>query len=200
MRFAFAAITCLIGASSASRNLLAGTPVFTAEEVSQCGDIRIPEVTVTPTGVLLLAQCRYANASGVGKGRRRLDDMSHAKVLTKFSEDFGKTWGPMTVLTPKRGHSHPQAVYDRKRKQVLLQYQYHPSVDPEFNSTMFQLTSTDDGKTWSKKRDITSLLEQCNPDAPHDMQVGTAGAKIQTSSGRILFVGHAKGTGWQVLS
>lgn len=121
----------------------AGLPVFTDEEVAQCGDIRIPEMTVTPTGVLLLAQCRNANSTA-SSGRRRLDDMSHAKVLTKRSTDMGKTWDePMTVLTPKRGHSHPQAVYDRVRKQVILQYQHHPSVDPEFNSTMFQRESSE---------------------------------------------------------
>ena len=169
---------------------LAGKSVFTDEEVKQCGDIRIPEMTVTPSGVLLLAQCRQANISSSRAGRR-LDDQSQAKVVTKFSHDMGKTWGPMVVLTKERGHSHGQAIYDRIRKRVLLQYQYHPSVDPEFNSTLYQSVSTDDGKTWSKAKIITHLIKTCNPKAPQNMQVGSAGAKIQTSSGRIIFVGHA---------
>merc|ERR1719149_223735 len=85
--------------------------IFTADEVAQCGDIRIPQMTVTPSGILLAAQCRNANSSlengfvGVG------DNMVKSKVVTKFSKDHGITWGPMQVLTPI-SHSHGQVVYD----------------------------------------------------------------------------------------
>lgn len=169
--------------------------VFTDEELSRCGakntpGIRIPQTTVTPSGVLLLAQCRQAVASPGAGGLE--DDQSRARVISKFSHDNGTTWGPMQVLSGEGvGFSHGQAVYDRKRKRVLLQYQYHPSTDPEFNSTLFQSVSGDDGMTWGSPRDITKKIATCNPNAPHNMQVGTAGSKIQTSSGRILFVGHA---------
>ena len=171
--------------------------IFSENEVSECGDIRIPQMTVTPSGVLLLAQCRQANASkSSSKRRRRLDDQSEAKVVKKFSADFGDSWSPMEVLTPDHaGYSHGQVVYDAVRKQVLMQYQYHPSVDPEFNSTLYQRISVDDGKTWGEAKDITPLITRCNPDGVSNMQVGTAGAKIQTQDGRIIFVGHAKGRG-----
>eukprot|EP00940_MAST-03C_sp_MAST-3C-sp2_P002036 g2036.t1 len=152
-------------------------------------------MTVTPNGVLLLAQCRQANVSESSSSsllRRRLDDQSKAKVISKFSSDNGTTWGPMRVLSPEGvGFSHGQAVYDRVRRRVLLQYQYHPFADPETNNTLYQRMSEDDGASWSAPRDITAEIAACNPKAPKNMQVGTAGAKIQTSSGRILFLGHA---------
>ena len=166
--------------------------VFTNEEIAQCGDIRVPQMTVTPEGVLLLAQCRVANATHddiVG------DDQSRAKVVSKFSADYGKTWSAMRVITPEAGHSHGQIVFDRKRNRVLMHYQYHPSTDPSFNSSMFQRFSRDCcGTTWSPAIDITKTVNpRCNPKAPFEMQVGSAGSKIQTESGRIIFLGHSHG-------
>ena len=165
------------------------TAVFTDEEIAQCGDIRIPQMTVTPKGVLLLAQCRGSFDGIVG------DDQTRAKVVSKFSADYGKTWSAMSVITPKVGHSHGQVVYDRIRDRVLMHYQYHPSTDPSFNSSMFQRYSEDCcGTTWGPTVDITKTVNpRCNPNAPSDMQVGSAGSKIQTASGRIIFLGHSHG-------
>ena len=162
------------------------TTVFSNSEVALCGRLRIPQMTVTPRGLLLVAQCRDAGQSN--------DNMLHSKVVTKFSPDNGTTWGKMVVLTPHIGHSHGQVVYDAVRKQVLLQYQHHPNADPELNSTLFQRISQDDGQTWSSPLDITAKIKRCNPYAPNNMQVGTAGSKIQTATGRIVFLGHAKGS------
>ena len=117
--------------------------------------------------------------------------MIYSKVVTKKSADFGKTWSSMRVLTPI-SYSHGQVVYDAVRKRTLLHYQHHPSSNPCENSTMYQRFSVDDGETWSQERDITDILARCNPHAPSEMQVGSAGSKIQTSSGRIIFLGHAK--------
>ncbi len=173
--------------------------VFTADEVAQCGNIRIPQITVTPHGVLLLGQCRKANASLSSQRHHDhplFDDQSQAKVVSKFSPDFGKTWtAPMRVLTPRPGHSHGQVVYDRVRNRVLLHYQFHPSSDPSFNSSMFQRVSQDCcGHIWGPIREITGTVNpRCNPHAPQFMQVGSAGSKVQTSSGRIIFLGHANG-------
>ena len=176
--------------------LLADFPivdVFTQDELYECGgEIRIPQMTVTPSGVLLIGQCRKTNSSAahVGLG----DDQTHCRVLSKFSSDNGLTWSPMKILTPEVGHSHGVAVYDSVRKQTLLQWQYHPNVDPSLNSTMYQAWSSDDGATWSPARDITSQLAGCNPAAPDLMMVGSAGSHVQSSSGRLLFFGHADRT------
>lgn len=182
MTFAFT----LFGTLAASPSV----DIFTAADVASCGKIRIPQMTVTPTGILLVAQCRTANMMSSSGG---LDDDQHlSTVVSTFSRD-GLTWSPMVTLTAI-GYSHGQVVYDAVRKRVIMQYQRHPSVDPEYNSTLYQLISTDDGATWSEPVDIQGANARCNPQAPNNMQVGTAGAKIQTSSGRIIFLGHAKGT------
>lgn len=192
---AVSAVGGVVSTSSLQRAYGKHVTVFTKEEVAQCGDIRIPQMTVTPSGILLLAQCRDANTTlrtRSGQKGNLGDNMINAKVVSKFSTDAGLTWGPMRVLTPI-SHSHGQVVYDAQRKRVLMQYQHHPSTDPCFNSTLYQRFSEDDGQTWGPSANITSVLSRCNPAAPHNMQVGSAGSKIQTSSGRIIFLGHANG-------
>ena len=103
--------------------------VFTADEVRQCGRIRTPEITVTPSRLLLFAQCRSANASTLGSAAdaslgsavdasRALDNMLHAKVVSKSSTSSGRTWANFTVHTPA-AHSHGAAIYDRVAKQVV---------------------------------------------------------------------------------
>eukprot|EP01045_Picozoa_sp_COSAG04_P027759 COSAG04_NODE_4133_length_2278_cov_1.368518_1_plen_330_part_10 len=159
----------------------AAVVVFPPSEVAMCQLVRDPQMTVTPTGVLLIAQCRVADPAD--------DDQHRAKVVSKFSPDFGRSWEPMRELTPM-AHSHGTAIYDRVRRRVLLQYQRHPSADPSENSSLYQRFSSDDGASWGPARDITALVARCNPHAPHGMQVASAGAHIQTSSGRILFQSH----------
>ena len=178
--------------------------IFTAAEVAQCGNIRIPELTVTPSRILLFAQCRLANVSAPADLRGDLrgdlraglragvgDDMIHAKVISKASSDGGRSWENFTVLTGV-SHSHGAAIYDRVTQRVVFQYQYHPTSDPELNSSYLQRISDDDGLTWGETRDITDQLDGCNPYRPVEMEVETAGSKIQSSSGRLLFTGHSK--------
>lgn len=180
--------------SHTSRRRMPASPgivdVFTQDEVKQCGDIRIPQMTVTPSGVLLAAQCRNANSSS--NAGQLGDNMIHAKVVTKFSRTHGTTWEPMRVLTPV-AFSHGQVVYDAVRNHTLLQYQHHPNTDPTLNSSLFQRVSHDDGTTWGAATALNEQVKRCNPKAPKEMQVGSAGSHIQTSSGRIIYVGHANG-------
>jgi Neuraminidase (sialidase) len=170
--------------------------VFTPGEIAQCGHIRIPDIAVTPTRMILVAQCRDANTSkdthAESTPLQRLpitDNMLNAKVVTKSSTDGGNTWHNWTILTPI-SYSHGALVYDAVNKQVVLQYQHHPNADPELNSTMLQRVSADDGLTWGPEIDITPQLRKCNPQQPLQMQVQSAGSKIQTSWGRIMFTGH----------
>ena len=167
-------------------------PVFTAEEVRQCGRIRTPEITVTPSRLLLFAQCRSANASvgSTADTSRAFDNMVHAKVVSKASIDNGRTWANFTVHTPV-AHSHGAAIYDRVAKQVVFQFQYHPNSNPDNHSSYLQRVSHDDGLSWpGGTRDITAQLDGCNPHRPLGMMVESGGSKIQSSSGRLLFAGH----------
>lgn len=185
----------ILNVTSSSKLANQITAVFTDHEVEQCGKIRIPELAQTPSRILLFAQCREANQSHyptAGSGHESIgDDMIHAKVISKASSDNGLTWVNFTVHTPI-SYSHAAPIYDRVARQVVLQYQHHPSVNPEFNSTYYQRISKDDGLTWSAERNITGFLAVCNPYRPIEMEVESAGSKIQTSSGRLIFTGHSK--------
>jgi hypothetical protein len=48
------------------------------------------------------------------------------------------------------------------------------------------------GLTWGGVRDITDQLDRCNPYRPVEMEAESAGSKIQSSSGRLLFTGHTQ--------
>ena len=68
--------------------------VFTRAEADLCGyehGIRIPQMTLPPTGVLALDGCGTRGAGGAGTLK---DDMSQTKIVSKFSMNMGKTWGP----------------------------------------------------------------------------------------------------------
>lgn len=182
------AVHAAVGAAHSPGTALAGgalSKVFSADEIAHCGRIRIPMMTWTPSRILLLGQCRDANSSASSVG----DDMIHAKVISKTSTDGGHTWHNYTVLTPI-SYSHGAVVYDAIRRRVVMQYQFHPSPDPELNSTLFQRFSNDDGLTWSTPKNMNHIMARCDPQAPQQMQVQSAGSKVQTGSGRIIFTGH----------
>ena len=198
--------TMLMCADAVAAPRAAPTPVFTEAELALCGGkIRIPEMVWTPSRILLVAQCRcwgfpVAKSGGcdhpappatgddgsTDSTPPLTDNMIYTKVVTKASADNGRTWENFTVVTPI-SYSHGMPVYDRVAKQVVLQYQYHPNVEPTLNSTLFQRVSRDDGLTWGPARDITAQIQGCNPEAPQEMQVIAAGSKIQTASGRLMF-------------
>merc|ERR1711871_656533 len=99
----------------------------------------------------------------------------------------------MQTLSP-RGQNHfanGAAIYDSQRKRLVVQYNFIPggSTAPVVNTSTFQIFSSDDGETWTEPQDITDMLAACNPNIGN-MQVQTAGSKIQTPSGRLVWAGH----------
>ena len=177
--------------------------VFSDAELAKCGGkIRIPQLVWTPSRLLLIAQCRcwgwpVAKTGGcdhpstVDTASPSLNDnMLYSRVISKASID-GHNWENFTVLSPT-SHSHGMPIYDRITQAVILQYQYHPNESPELNSTLFQRISRDDGLTWEDARNITAEIKGCNPSID-EMQVISAGSKIQTKSGRLMFSGHTNG-------
>ena len=134
-------------------------------------------------------QLASANSTG-----RRLDNDKDASVIMKTSSDGGKTWGSLQTLSPQ-GQTHyanGAGLYDRMNKRLVVQYVFIPggSTKPVKNATYFQITSSDDGRTWSNPRDITRLLAACNPGGTGNMQVQSAGSKVQTPTGRLVWAGH----------
>merc|ERR1712070_1112349 len=112
----------------------------------------------------------------------------------KRSMDQGRTWLPMMYITG-RGFSCAAAIYDSVRERIVLQFQQFRSTNPYTNSTLFQVTSTDAGETLSSIVDIQHMIDPCNNATPtKSLVAGAAGSRIQTSTGRLLFGGHNKGS------
>ena len=182
--------------------------IFNDSELKQCVRLRTPTlVRNEETGVIhITVRCCGANRCS-GKRRRLLssmgvddhqqptfgDNLKDCKVAMKSSYDNGTTWGKFQFISPpnKPGFGHGSALWDRIRKKIVLQYQSYPhgSTKPTADTTYYQIYSEDDAKSWSEPHDISSFLKPCNPDH-EDMMDLTAGNKIQTSSGRLLYTGH----------
>jgi sialidase-1 len=88
-------------------------------------------------------------------------------------------------------------IYDEITKAVVLQYQKMPNSNPYDKNTLLQVTSSDDGVTWSAPRDLTAMLRTCYPPSPDpvgNMVCGGAGSRIQLKygphKGRLIFAGH----------
>jgi hypothetical protein len=183
--------------------------IFTHDEMQQCVRFRTPNLVGTPTSVHLIARCCGINRcsdhkSALSENRRRFhgvnqvgDNVKDCQVVVKSSRDGGVSWSGLQVVSPsgKTGYANGAGIYDRNRDQIVLQYQYIPlsSTAPMVNVSYFQVISRDDSKTWMNPVDITEQLRGCNPDSGN-MQAQSAGNKVQTGSGRLLFAGHAHGS------
>lgn len=156
-----------------------------------CGQIRTPELTITPSRILLIGQCRNGNVTRNGHDSESFgDDMRPDRLVLIASTDGGQTWDPDSIqVISDRGCSVGVAQYDALRKQVILQYQAFTLSDPYHGNTLYQQISSDDGATWSWPRNITSVLAQCNS-GPGGQVCGAAGSRLQTVSGRVVFAGH----------
>ncbi len=126
--------------------------------------IRIPSVIVTKAGtVLAFAEGRAANA-----------DQAKNKIVQKRSTDGGRTWSAVAIIAAdgERALNNPCAVVERVSGQILLMYQSYPAKVSERSGTIrtgydgelivrnWLITSDDDGRTWSKPRDLTSSTKR----------------------------------------
>ena len=126
--------------------------------------IRIPAVVVAKTGVVL----------AFAEGRAANTDQAKNKIVLKRSTDGGRTWGKIAVVADGGDGSlnNPCAVVDRASGRVLLMYQAYPARAGERSGRIqtgydgdrivrdFLITSEDDGRTWSKPRDLTREVKR----------------------------------------
>ena len=147
--------------------------------------------------VHLISSCsaQPSTMTTIGTDQMVGDPVEGDVCFMKSSDDNGVSWDHFQVLTPGGLNSTSwgscKGMYDTVRKQLLVQYSYYPTgaSDQPANVTYFQITSQDDGATWSEPRDFTSELAPCNEDHPTSMVRGTAGNRIQLASGRLLWGG-----------
>ena len=110
---------------------------------------RIPALAVSKKGTILA----FAEARRVGGA-----DVGDIDAVVKRSEDGGKTWGPEIVVWDDGANSvnNPCPLVDPKTGRIWIcmgRYVGWP------NSSQHVAYSDDDGKTWSKPRDITQAIQ-----------------------------------------
>ena len=125
---------------------------------------RIPAVVTTNNGTLL------AFAEGRKNG---CSDTGDIDLVMKRSTDGGKTWGKLGVIWHDEGNTcgNPSPVVDRVTGNVLLLSTWNLGTDHESDiidqksrdtRRVFILKSTNDGKSWSKPKEITSDVKLPN--------------------------------------
>ena len=193
--------------------------IFNAAEVEKCYGLisKSPQLVRADKRIFLISACRrggpnsyfkssyksnytasahsekYAGNYTASVARRRLDPTSKSVAIIKSSSDDGKTWGDFRVVS-QHGFdgSHyygTKGIYDKKRKRLIIQYTEGHNDD---TITLWQVTSDDEGKTFSKPRDLTHYIAKCAPKGGKPRSGNTAGNRIQLPlkqypNGRVVF-------------
>jgi len=120
-----------------------------SREYGKAAAYRIPALAVSTKGTILA----FAEA-------RRLDgrDVGDIDAVVRRSEDGGKTWGPEIVVWDDGGNSinNPCPVVDPKNGRIWIcmgRFNPYPTANQHVSY------SDDDGKTWSKPREITQDIQ-----------------------------------------
>jgi sialidase-1 len=126
--------------------------------------VRIPSLIVTRGGALL----------AFAEGRAKAADQARNKLILRRSGDSGRTWSAMQVLFDdgNRSVNNPCAVLDQKTGRVMIMVQSYPETASEFSGKLqagvegesivrsYLLNSDDEGKTWSRPRDVTAQVKR----------------------------------------
>jgi sialidase-1 len=142
----------LLGASSvfapsSAADELPQTDVFTAGAEGY-HTFRIPALVVTKQGTLL------AICEGRKTGRGDHGDLD---LVQKRSTDGGKTWSPLELIHEEGGTAkvtigNPCPVVDQDTGILWLPFNRD-------NDRVFMMSSSDDGKSWTKPQDITATTK-----------------------------------------
>ena len=153
---------------------------------------RIPAMCVAPNGDIVVA----CDARRLGGG-----DLNHAKpidIAIRRSVDGGDTWTAPTFSwkwkwdgEERWAGSDPSFVVDMKAKKIFLFYNVWESKKRPGVFQFYVQESADNGRTWSKPRDISKDI--AFPEWPFGKRDGeggfifiTSGSGIQTKDGTLL--------------
>ncbi|GGV60375.1 sialidase family protein [Streptomyces massasporeus] len=131
--------------------------LFKASQDPGYACFRIPAIVRTTSGTLLaFAEGRVLNCG----------DAADIDIVVKRSTDGGRTWGPLQVVTEGAGdtHGNPAPIVDRGTGRILLAETYNTGRTDAGNCTVpcdrtpHLQYSDDDGRTWSKPRDLSDEI------------------------------------------
>ncbi len=159
-------------------------PVFIGG-LDSIAEYRIPGIVTTNEGTLVAACDARVDRPG--------DPINNIDIALKRSTDSGRTWEPMRRIVdfPGRQAAADSCIaYDRQAQKVWLFYDY-VLEEPAASGTrvrekrivaLHAVSSDDDGRTWSKPKDLTPSVKLAEWEA---IMVGP-GRGSQTRDGRLL--------------
>src|SRR5699024_12328022 len=130
--------------------------LFHVDDGKGYAQYRIPSISVTSNGtVLAVAEARTGG------------DQTPTDLVLKRSTDGGKTFSEQKILAPgvknDNAEMNPMLLAENTGSTVHLLWSRWEWDNPKY----FTRTSTDNGATWGKKRDITDVLgAYTNPESP----------------------------------
>ena len=155
--------------------------VFSKSQNSKVSCYRIPSIITTDKGTLIAAADERVLACNDLKSNRDIN------IVIKTSNDGGKSWSSISRLVDYpfgESASDPSMIFDKKRKQIYLFYNY---MNLEKDKDVYYLkyvTSLDNGITWSQPIDITDQISK--PEWKNDFKFITSGRGFQTRNGTLL--------------
>ena len=142
---------------------------------------RIPALVTAPNGDLIAAIDERMGTCGDLKFNRDIN------IVIRRSTDHGKTWSAIeTVVDFPAGQSasDPSMIVDSVTGDIIMLFNYM-DLDREKDIYYFKvMRSRDNGKTWSKPKDITKAISKY--EWKDDFKFITSGRGIQTQSGKLL--------------
>ena len=155
--------------------------VFSKSQNSKVSCYRIPSIITTDKGTLIAAVDERVLSCNDLKSNRDIN------IVIRTSNDEGKSWSSINRLVDYpfgESASDPSMIFDKKRKQIYLFYNY---MNLEKDKDVYYLkyvTSLDNGITWSQPIDITDQISK--PEWKNDFKFITSGRGFQTQNGTLL--------------
>jgi len=149
---------------------------------------RIPALAISKKGTILaFAEARRLTGADIG----------NIDVVVKRSEDNGKTWGPEILIWDDGEDSvnNPSAVVDPKTGRIWV----YMGRRIGRAASQHVAYSDDDGKTWSKAKDMTQILREQFTDGRHLMIPGPGSGIALTRgkyAGRLVIPINHMARGW----
>ena len=155
--------------------------LFNAENNEDVSCYRIPAMVTAPNGDVIVAIDERVPSCGDLKWS---DDIN---IVIKRSTDHGKTWTPIERIVDfplGKSASDPSMIVDKETGEIFMFYNYMDLINEKDVYYLHVVKSSDNGKTWSDAKDITSQITK--PEWHNDFKFITSGRGIQTSSGKLL--------------